>query len=292
MARRFIPDSDQEFADMARGFVKAVSQSPQRYTLSETDVEILARTVSAFEDARMKAAAPATRTWSTIALKDELRQEAERIVRRLGAVIRASNKISPSDKRAAGVRERSKTLKTGKVPDALPILRYSRSIGEGGTNSTVHELKFTPGFDIRGEQPRDGAVRIELFADLVEPGAPIPSHPGEFLGGRPWYLGSFTKSPIKVAPPIPPVPMLAVYWVRWADSRCRVGRFSKTCQGGWVGARQATQATLPASVMTVRQLQNDPKQIALVTPFRERYLQDLREEPKLLPDAEASRDAA
>jgi hypothetical protein len=41
-------------------------------------------------------------------------------------------------------------------------------------------------------------------------------------------LRSFSRSPIRVAPPICRVPMLAVYWGRWADAIGNVGPFSQT----------------------------------------------------------------
>jgi hypothetical protein len=104
------------------------------------------------------------------------------------------------------------------------------------------------------------------------------------MGGRPWYLGSFTKSPIRVSPPIPPTPMLVVYWVRWADSSCRTGPFSKTCEARWEGRRRASQPTLGA-MPEVRQLENDPKQITFITQFRERYIEGVRVEQRMLGDA-------
>lgn len=74
----------------------------------------------------------------------------------------------------------------------------------------------------------DGAVRLELFVDLVPPDEEVPAHPGAIHGGRPWYLRSYTRSPIVIAPPMARVPMRIVYWARWADSTGNVGPFSAT----------------------------------------------------------------
>jgi hypothetical protein len=123
-----------------------------------------------------------------------------------------------------------------------------------------------------------------LFIDFVAAGEDVPNYPGEFMSGRPFYLGSFSKSPIRVKPPIPPVPMVAVYWVRWVDSSHRPGPFSKTCQAGWVGAKRSTQPTLGA-MPEIRQLETDPRQITVITQFRERYLEGVRVEQRMLEDA-------
>lgn len=284
MGSRFIPDSDTEFANMARCFAAEIAKDPDRYTLSELDAELLTRKVKAFRDALAKSTMRGTRTPDAICAKDHRRKEAEEIVRRLGRVIRASDQISAPDKLRMNIKERATTQRKGKCPIYPPLMWFTGAIGEYGHNSVMHELRVAPGYSFRGEQHREGAVRMELFVDLVAPGEPVPSHPGEFLGGRPWYLGSFTKSPIRVAPPIPPVPMLVVYWVRWADSSCRVGPFSKTCQARWEGARLATRPTLGA-MPEVRQLAADPKQITVVTQFRERYLEAVRVEQRMLEDA-------
>jgi hypothetical protein len=76
-------------------------------------------------------------------------------------------------------------------------------------------------------------VRLELFVDLIPPDEPIPAYPAANHGGRPWYLRSYTRSPIVIAPPMPRVPMRVVYWGRWADSTGNVGPFSATA-AGWI----------------------------------------------------------
>jgi hypothetical protein len=296
MAGRFIPDADLEFKDMALAFANTVARRRERYGVSELDAELLTRRVKAFCEALSASMNPATCGPLASTVRKLRRREAKEIIRRLGAVIRASNQISAEDKTAVFVRERSKKLTKGKCPIYPPLLKFEGIIGEGGENTAIHQLRVEPGYDFRGEQRRDGAVRMELFVDLVAPGEPVPAFPGESMGGRPWYLGSFTKSPIRVSPPIPPTPMLVVYWVRWADSSCRTGPFSKTCEARWEGRRIASQPTLGA-VPEVRQLENDPKQITFITQFRERYiegvrveqrmLENARQEVKQLPDADA-----
>jgi hypothetical protein len=72
------------------------------------------------------------------------------------------------------------------------------------------------------------AVRLELFVDLVPPGEPIPTWPGERWGGRMWYLRSYTRSPIEVEYPRCDEQMRVVYWARWAGANGATGPFSNT----------------------------------------------------------------
>ena len=96
----------------------------------------------------------------------------------------------------------------------------------------MHELSFFD-FTTRSTRKPEGAVRLELFVDLVLTDEPIPARPGANHGGRPWYLRSYTRSPIVLAPPMASVPMRVVYWGRWADSVGNVGPFSATAVG-WI----------------------------------------------------------
>jgi hypothetical protein len=123
-------------------------------------------------------------------------------------------------------------VKQQPVPAEPPSLKFVRALHEGGGAVPVHELVFGESFTHRNRRPT-GAVRLELFVDLLHPDEEIPPHPGANHGGRPWYLRSFSRSPIKLSPPMTRQPMRVVYWGRWADSMGNVGPFSATAVG-WV----------------------------------------------------------
>src|SRR4051812_31986060 len=92
----------------------------------------------------------------------------------------------------------------------------------------------------------------------------MPRHPGELSGGRPWYLRSFTRSPMKVQVPVCARPMMVVYWACWADAKGERGPFSPTCVArveGWSSVR----AALPDPAQT-RQRQ---QRIVITTARRE-----------------------
>ena len=103
-------------------------------------------------------------------------------------------------------------------------------------------MHFAEGYTVTNKSKPNGAVRVELFVDLVALGEKVPQFPGQYLGGRPWYLRSFTSCPMKVKHPVPPVPMLVVYWARWADAKGNVGPFCATVKArveGWDGGGRA-----------------------------------------------------
>ena len=292
MSRKFIPNGDSEFACMARVFAGAIARDPKKYTFSDADAQELTRRVTEYREALCAAVGYRTRNPSTIFLKNEKRVRAEEIVRRFANVIRASHQIGTGDKLLALVKERPKKLRKRTVPFAAPVLQYMGAPRNAGPNSGRHLLHVTEGFTFVNKSKPNGAVRVELFVDLVAPGDPVPRFPGEFLGGRPWYLRSFTKNPIKVQHPMPPVPMLVVYWARWADAKGDVGPFSQTCVTRVEGFTAVGADKLLGAMPEVRQLERDPKQITVVTQFRERYLEGVRVEQRMLADAPDERGTA
>jgi len=250
-ARKFIPDADGEFATMAERFAAGIAREPQRYMLTAGDAEQIAKMVARFREAFTIASTPNKRTKFTIEDKDSARAMAERTVRKYGAVIRANPDIPTRDKEAIDVYEKPAQLSKRAVPREAPWLSYhgpgiEAALGAEMTTdrgaAATHILKFRTQSGTRGRP--EGAVRVEIFVDLVPPGEKIPRHPAERTG-RPWYLRSFTTSRMEVAFPMPSEPMLVVYWARWASTSGEVSRFSRTCiarQEGWTSKLPAPRA--------------------------------------------------
>jgi hypothetical protein len=283
MGNRFIPDGDSDFASMAEGFARVIARDPERYLLDAHDSEMLTRAVTAFRAALDQTLPRFKRNTVNARGKEVARKQAEEIVRRLGRIIRASDQISDADKIAVHIHPRDPRPPRRTVPFLPPILQYVGAQNEGGYSAAgSHVIRFREGTEITGRKKPHGAVRIELFVDLVPHGHPVPRFPGEFLGGRPWYLRSYTTSPIRVAPPIPPVSMLVVYWARWADAKGNVGPFSATLRTraeGWGGV---AADKLLGPMPEVKVLEKDPKYITTITQLRQ--IEQVRVE-KLLPDA-------
>ncbi len=217
MAGKFIPDSDSGFARMARVFSDNIALEPERYFLTAEDARDIGHAVSEFRHHLALASWPSTRSTRTIMEKDAARQRAERIVRKFGALIRANPQISQSAKVCVGVRERPGRLRRRECPKHAPHLRYL------GSERGVHLLEFREEWGNRSRAKPRGASRLELFIEMVEPGRAIPESPRE----RPWYLRSFTSSPMRVEFPTPAGPRMIVYWGRWADATGEVGPWSQ-----------------------------------------------------------------
>jgi hypothetical protein len=223
--KKFIPNGDFDFVTMAESFAWAIAGDPARFAVSAEDAQALSAAVANFR-VTLGAARGGMRSAAATMAKEEARKAAEAIVRRLAAVIRVNDKIDAASKVLLSMRERPAKAKQQPVPKEPPRLRFVRALHEGGAVPR-HELEFR-GFDLSSSKRPAGAVRLELFVDLIPPEEPIPSHPGANHGGRPWYLRSYSRSPIVVAPPMTRVPMRVVYWGRWADSTGEFGPFSAT----------------------------------------------------------------
>lgn len=164
--------------------------------------------------------------------------------------MRVDRSISESDKIRLGIKVRATKLRARKCPQLRPQLFFRGSLGIAGTIDIKHQLEFRQvvgvprGINIVSLDKGDGskcrpagAARIELYVELVEPNDPIPKHPAELSGGRLWYLGSYSRNPIIVQPPIAQRSMRVLYWARWAGfGNNDVGPFSATCVADLQGA--------------------------------------------------------
>lgn len=228
MAKKFIPDGDDDFAFMARHFSSHIEKDPSRYHVTTAEAQEIAAKVAAFRDALAAHLSRMTSCNATKMRKEETRAEAVSIIRDIANRIRADRRIGALAKMSVFVKERPKQLRRRKCPQTPPVLLFSRQTPSANTIEGKHILVFLDGFGKKSRAKPDGAVRLELFVDLVPPGDPIPNWPGERWGGRMWYLRSYTRSPITVDYPKCDEPMRIVYWARWAAASGETGPFSKT----------------------------------------------------------------
>jgi hypothetical protein len=229
MSKKFIPNGDFDFAAMARGFSTALAQEPERFEVSREEAEALSAAVEKF-NAALPACKYGERSSRATRVKADARAEVERIIRRIANLARVNPRLDAATKMTLGINPRSEKPKAAPVPIEPPRLQFQRAIHEPRA-TPVHELTFYSA-DLHSGKPT-GAVRLELFVDLIAPDEPIPTHPGANHAARAWYLRSYTRSPIKLVPPIANVPMRVIYWGRWADSMGNVGPFSATAVG-WI----------------------------------------------------------
>jgi hypothetical protein len=244
MSVKWLPNGDLEFKSRAMSVVRNLADAPARFEISDELSKELTEKVERYSDA-LQQSHGVSRSRASTMRKEEARAEAEVVLRRIGNLVRANPRVEPSAKIQLGLRERSrpKTAKPLTCPQEPPRLKFKRALHEGGA-VPVHELEFRALDYTAGMKP-EGAARLELFVDLVEPGSPIPTHPGENLNSRPWYLRSYARSPIRLTPPMAREAMRVVYWARWADAQGNTGPFSATAVA-WIEG--GCPALLPGGV--------------------------------------------
>jgi hypothetical protein len=230
MSKKFIPNGDHDFATMASGFSRGIAKDPTRYGIDANDAANLSSLCERFYTA-LAAATTGARSPVKTAEKESARQSLEKAIRRIAHLVRANDELDEAALLAIGMGERTAKPKATTVPNEPPRLKFVRALHDAGS-MPVHELEFRA-FDFEGGTKPDGATRLELFVDLIMPDEPIPAFPGANHGTRPWYLRSYNKSPLRLQPPMPRVPMRVVYWGRWADAAGNVGPFSATAVG-WI----------------------------------------------------------
>jgi len=238
MAGKFIPNGDMDFKVMAEQFARAIAREPARFGVGDADAQALSQKVEGYAEAFQAARWGGTSgSRAQTMAKDQAREDAERIIRRLAHTIRANDRVDAQARLLLGLRERAKRTKMSRAADGLvgplepPRLWFVRALHEANAATPMHELKFRSHDWSKAKAA--GAARLELFVDLVPPDEPVPAHPGANLSSRPWYLRSYSRSPIVLVPPMARVPMRVVYWGRWADSSGNVGPFSKTV-AAWI----------------------------------------------------------
>lgn len=270
---RFIPDSDSDFAHMARQFANHVSENAERFRIAVEQAEKLSAAVQAYRDALYQA------TWSDAVgpratrIKNDARKAAEAIVRAVGRTLRGCEAVTGADRISLNMHEREGKAKAVECPQIAPLLRFI-----GNTQNGKHILEYSNHFDNFSSAKPKGAARLELFVELVPPpqllegmrrdiarfdptiGGQVPTHPAQWSGGRLWYVGSFTTSRFEVEFPYlnDGTPALVCYWGRWADARGGTGPFSKTCVAKVEGGAFA----LPEPVLMGNNLQELPARVS------------------------------
>lgn len=239
---RFIPDADSEFAYMAKHFAAHVEQHADRFGVGPEKIEELRSAVAAFREALSRTLVQSSAGPRATGIKNTARKHAEQIVRSIAKFVRgtAEESLTDVDRLNLNMPKRSKrSAKRLECPQIAPILKFVGSTDPYGNAAQGgrHILEYRNDFDRASTAKPHGAVRLELFVELVPIDEPIPAHPGERSGGRLWYLRSFTTRRFEVDFPRcfddnaggRPVPMRVVYWGRWADASGGVGPFSRTC---------------------------------------------------------------
>ena len=232
MANRLIPRSDEDFNSMARPFARLIAEDPKRFGIDQSDADALSAAAKLFQEKYQITLTPSGRSDVTVKEKNQARAELKRIITRIAQLIRINDNVDDVSKSLLKLPQRPSKIKRKSCPMEPPRLSFVRALHEGAGGNVKHELSFRAMDRNSGNKP-DGATRLELFVDLIPPDMAIPDRPGGNHGGRPWYLRSYSRSPIILHPPMARVPMRVIYWARWADSAGNTGPFSATAVG-WI----------------------------------------------------------
>jgi hypothetical protein len=227
MSKKFIPDSDPEFAIIARNFANKLSKDHARYFIPEADAQAIAEAVTAFLAAHQVNQQRHVRSSATAMRKDETRSVAERLIRKAGNLIRGDERISAADKLIVHIAERPTKLRKRECPQSRPNLHLVAGKRGWQIMNNRHLIRFTDSERDHSEAKPDGAAALELFADVIPSGAPAPGMPSMRYGTHPLYLRSYSRSPIDVDYPKFAGPVQIVYYARWVSATGETGPFSR-----------------------------------------------------------------
>jgi hypothetical protein len=228
MSKKFIPDSDVDFAAKARNFAQAVAGDPERFHIPSADAQAIAEAVAAFAQAHQANQQRHTRSSATAMRKNETRELAERLIRKAANLIRLNEQISTADKVIAGVREKPTQLRKRECPRTPPVLQLMAHRSGWQMCSSHHRIRFADFERMHSEAKPEGAARLELFVSVIPAGEPIPDAPSPCYGAHPMYLRSYSRSPITVDYPKFSGMVQVLYWGRWASATGETGPFSRT----------------------------------------------------------------
>jgi hypothetical protein len=172
----------------------------------------ISNAANSFKNALTVTSDPATRTATTIAVKDDTRATAEALCRQYAINIKFNAGISDSNKIAIGVRPVNPNRSPINVPASSPLLNV---VGATPGSQTVRYADTsTPD---SGKKPF-GAVQLQLFVAIGT--TPTNDETTAQL------YGQFTKNPVGVAFDPADDGKVATYFGRWVSRKGDVGPWS------------------------------------------------------------------
>jgi hypothetical protein len=276
-ANPLFADRDNEFAERAQVFASVIAADPQRYFLTEEDAGQISAAVEQFCAALRPCVSRASRTVHDTEAKRDARARAEAVLRPYANLIRVHPKIPTEAKLSVFIRERAARPQKSPPPETRPRLMLSTMNDPSPTGTGIHRFKFgyeNEDWAVWAKRPPH-AARLEVFVEFFPPNARIPTSPDDHAYLRAIYLGSFSRSPVKVKYPMPSMPMIAVYWARWVNNANEYGPMSHPLIAGLVAWHTALEALNSPTRYDVRQMDGRSSQTAAFLPRPERALTQL-----------------
>ena len=216
----YIPESDSKAAVWMEVFAGKVVADPGAYFVSEEDAQAVDDAVMLFRQALTVSLTPETRTQPNVIRKNELRAEAERVVRQTAQRIRVDGRVSEMLRFSLGLRTTAQRRKYVGPPAGVPVL------------FVVHGLPGMVKVVVRDSVSQIGAARPKEAAGVQL----FEAHP-LLVGQHPdggniaiaeenlRLVGTFTRWPALVKPTVTMDGQNVTLVGRWITRRGETGPF-------------------------------------------------------------------
>jgi hypothetical protein len=165
----YMGGSDDSKRDWMVNFQTVTSASSGTYFLSGADVSAITSAVAAYVAALTLARGETTRTKTTIASKNDLRDAAVAACRQYAKLIKYNAGIDAEAKIAAGIKPPSNTVEPINCPEASPAI-----IIQAATNG-AHTVSFKNSVDLTARAKPFGAIDLLLFRAVAAEAVSDPS---------------------------------------------------------------------------------------------------------------------
>lgn len=208
----FIPQSNDGFRNWVISFAGGIAADPPRYMMTVAEAAHLSKVVNDFLAAYQVAIDPETRTKGTIAAKDDALHIAKSLCRQYAKLIKDNAGIADSDKVNIGVRPINPTRRRIGRPHTQPLLNIVDN------NSGVQTLRYADFTTPDSSAKPYGVTHIHLFRVISEQ-KNAPHSEARFVG-------SYTRSPIRVKYTEADDRKVATYYAQWASPQGEAGPLS------------------------------------------------------------------
>ena len=137
-ARKFIPNGDIDFVEMARRFSLVIAKDPPSLGVTRSDSDLLAAEVAEFGARLGETRNNSTRGPAATQRKEVARKKLEQTIRRLAHLIRACETLDPAAIALLKLPERKRKAAAVALPPEPPRLKFVRAIHESSGATPLH----------------------------------------------------------------------------------------------------------------------------------------------------------
>src|SRR5438477_12098858 len=124
MSDKWLPNGDMDFKTKAQSIARNIAEDPARFEVSDDESTELSALVARF-GAALQECRWGSRSRAATLIKEEARADAEKLLRRLGNMIRMNPRIAAATKVLLDLHERTKkTTKLLLCPQEPPRLKF------------------------------------------------------------------------------------------------------------------------------------------------------------------------